>query len=73
MVSATGIHQLHRCLDRVRFPANKNDLLSAAIGGGCDEATIEALRAVAPMTYVNAAQVCASVTVVDAAGTDDGT
>ncbi|WP_406816385.1 DUF2795 domain-containing protein [Mycobacterium sp. M23085] len=47
------------------FPANKDELLSAAERNGCDGETMRALRAVPPETYANLAQVAASVTIAD--------
>ncbi|OBI96160.1 hypothetical protein A5625_07895 [Mycobacterium sp. 1465703.0] len=65
MVASTTPSQLRRCLSDVDFPANRQDLLSAAERNGCDGETIRALRAVPPETYANAAQVTASVTIAD--------
>ncbi|WP_356948569.1 DUF2795 domain-containing protein [Mycobacterium simiae] len=63
MVASTTRHQLDRCLDRVRFPASRDDLLIAAVHCRCDEDTVEALHALKSVTYTNAAQVCASVNI----------
>ncbi|OBJ35059.1 hypothetical protein A5621_17830 [Mycobacterium colombiense] len=65
MVASTTPTQLRQCLSDVDFPANKEDLLSAAERNGCDGETVRALRAVPPETYANVAQVAASVTIAD--------
>jgi hypothetical protein len=64
MIASTTRSQLRHCLNDIRFPASKDDLLDAAIRNGCDDDTIGALRAVAPVTYSNATQVLASATIV---------
>lgn len=65
MVASTTKNQLYRCLHNVRFPASKDDLVTAAIDSGCNENTVAALREVSSITYSNADQVCASVNIVD--------
>lgn len=65
MVASTTPSQLRQCLNDVDFPANKQDLLSAAERNGCDDETLRALRGVPPETYDNVAQVAASVTIAD--------
>lgn len=72
MVASTTPTQLRRCLSDVDFPANKEDLLSAAERNGCDGETVRALRAVPPETYDNVAQVAASVTIADDRDVSDG-
>lgn len=68
MIASTTESQLRRCLDGVRFPACKEDLIDAAISNRCDADTVGALRAISPMTYTNVTQIVASVTIVDRAG-----
>ena len=75
MVASTTHSQLRQCLRDVDFPANKDDLLSAAERNGCDGQTIRAMQAVPPETYANVAQVAASVTITDerdVSGSDKG-
>ncbi|OBF55619.1 hypothetical protein A5756_13180 [Mycobacterium sp. 852002-53434_SCH5985345] len=65
MVASVSPNQLRQCFTDVDFPANKQDLLDAADRNGCDDDTIRALRSIPPETYNNAAQVLASVTIID--------
>lgn len=73
MIASTTETQLRRCLDRVNFPASRDDLLSAAIENRCDVNTIEALRAIVPGTYTNITQVLAAASIVDIPGDDIAT
>jgi hypothetical protein len=70
MIASTTESQLRRCLKEVRFPANKQDLIDAAIGSRCDDDTVAALRAMQSMTYTNITQVVASASIVDICGGD---
>jgi hypothetical protein len=63
MLASTTERQLLRCLEGVRFPASRDDLLAAAVRHGCDEETVDSLRAVPSMTYTNATQVLAQASV----------
>lgn len=65
MIASTTEGRLRRCLKGLRFPANREDLVAAAIDNGCDQRTVDALRDMAPVTYVNLRQVLASITIVD--------
>lgn len=65
MIASTTEAQLRRCLTGIRFPANREDLLDAAITNGCDQDTVDAVRDISPMTYANLRQVLASITVTD--------
>jgi len=70
MIASTNESQLRRCLKEVRFPANKEDLINAAISSRCDDDTVEALRAVPSTTYTNITQVVGSASIVDIGGGD---
>ena len=72
MIASTTAVQLRRCLAGVRFPASRDDLLNAAIRNRCDEDTVNAVRAIPPMTYTSATQVVASTTIVDIPGGGNG-
>lgn len=72
MIASTTKDQLQHCLNSVNFPASRNDVLAAAIRGECDLPTLKALRALAPITYANADQVRASITLSPAADNADG-
>lgn len=72
MVASTTPSQLRQCLNDVDFPANKQDLLNAAGGNGCDDGTARALRAIPAETYANSTQVTASVTIADDRDIRDG-
>lgn len=65
MIASTTEARLRECLSGIRFPANRNDLLAAAIANGCDEETTDALRDISSLTYANLKQVLASITVID--------
>jgi uncharacterized protein DUF2795 len=65
MIASTTERQLRRCLKGVRFPASRDDLLTAALRDECDEDTVDCLRAIASVTYNNVTQVLASASVVD--------
>jgi uncharacterized protein DUF2795 len=65
MIASTTESKLRRCLDGVQFPASRDDLIAAAIYQHCDQETVEALRAAAPVTYASARQVIAQITIVD--------
>jgi len=68
MIASTTESQLRRCLNGVRFPASKQDLIAAAISKRCDEDTVAALGAISAVTYTNVTQVVASASIVDIAG-----
>lgn len=70
MIASTNETRLRCCLDGIRFPANKQDLLAEAIANGGDEDTVNALRGIPPLTYNNLRQVLASVTLVDTPDAD---
>jgi len=70
MIASTTEGQLRRCLAEVRFPANKQDLIDAAISNRCDDDTVGALRAIPSMTYTTITQVVASASIVDIGGGD---
>jgi hypothetical protein len=72
MIASTTEIRLRRGLSGIRFPASKEDLLTAAIANGCDAGTVDALRDIPPMTYANRRQVLASVTIVDAPSREAG-
>jgi len=63
MVACTTPGQLSQCLGDVVFPANKEDLLSAANRNGCNDETVQALRAIPSETFTSVAQVTASVSI----------
>ncbi|WP_396845195.1 DUF2795 domain-containing protein [Mycobacterium intracellulare] len=65
MIASTTRSQLHHCLNAVDFPANKDDLITAAVRSRCDDDTVHALQAVEPATYNNAEQVLAQASIVD--------
>lgn len=70
MIQSTNETQLRRCLDAATFPANRDDLLTAAVENRCDVNTIEALGAIEPGTYTNIRQVLAAASIVDIPGDD---
>lgn len=70
MIASTTRSQLRRCLNDVQFPASRDDLLDAARRAGCDNDTVSALQALAPMTYSRAEQILASMTTVTGAEGD---
>lgn len=70
MIASTTEGRLRRCLNGLRFPANREDLVAAAIGNDCDQRTVDALRDMPPVTYANLRQVLASITIVDTPGSD---
>lgn len=72
MVACTTPGQLSQCLGDVVFPANREDLLTAADRNGCNDDTIEALRAIPSETFTNVAQVTASVTIKHDGDVADG-
>jgi len=63
MVACTTPGQLSQCLSDVVFPANKEDLLTAATRNGCNDDTIRALATMPSETFTTVAQVTACVTV----------
>jgi hypothetical protein len=65
MVASTTRSRLRDCLNDVDFPADKGNLVEAAVRNGCDEDTVRALRAIPPETYANFSQVLASVPLAD--------
>jgi hypothetical protein len=65
VAASTTRDRLHKCLNDVDFPADKDGLLAAAERNGCDDETVRALRAIPPESYANIAQVAASVTIDD--------
>jgi hypothetical protein len=63
LIATPTERQLRRCLDGVRFPASRDDLLAAALSDRCDQETVDALRTVPSVTYANATQVLAQTSV----------
>jgi hypothetical protein len=68
MIASSNESQLRHCLNRVRFPASKDDLVEAAINARCDDDAVDALRALEPMTYTDPTHVVASATIVQIPG-----
>ncbi|WP_082947591.1 DUF2795 domain-containing protein [Mycobacterium sp. E2479] len=63
ITESTTERQLRRCLEGVRFPASKDDLLVAALSDRCDEQAADSLRTIPSITYANASQVLAQTSV----------
>jgi hypothetical protein len=63
LTASTNERRLRRCLEGIRFPASKDDLLAAALSDRCDEETLDSLRSIPSWTYTNATQVLAQTSI----------
>lgn len=71
VIASTTEAHLRRCLDGIKFPASRDDLVAILVENQCDTNTIDVLRAMAPGTYTNIRQVLAAASIVDLPPGDD--
>jgi hypothetical protein len=64
MIAGTSMKQLYRCLEGVKFPANREQLLAAVCNAQCDKATLDAVRDIPRITYNTVEQVSAAVNIL---------